>query len=397
LLFYSSYSIWDNFFFNTYFLTSLKSSNLNTKMTALADEIRELSGTTTAKGVDEMTTDIDAANTEIAEQTDLLAQIATALEGKASGSGGVTLPELDNPASAADILSGKEAIDGTGNKITGTIATKTSSNLTASGATVTVPAGYYASQSTKSVATATQATPSVSIDSNGKITASATQTAGYVSAGTKTGTKQMTTQAAKTVTPSTSSQTAVEKNVYTTGVVTVAAIPSSYIIPSGTKTITANGTYDIKNYASATINVASTGEDITDETNAYTTKLASLETAISALETELEGKASGGSGGDEGTINVCTISMSQYGGVGLNTWFTVIDDTGSITTKNMVMEGMRIGMVECLNIVCGSLFVVEDNWSESVIEGTAECIFASENYSIFKAPTVAGEAGSISV
>ena len=103
------------------------------------------------------------------------------------------LDELTNPATAADALQGKEFLDADGKKVTGTIETKTSSNLTASGATVSVPAGYYASAASKSVATATQATPSVSIDSAGKVTASATQTAGYVSAGTKTGTKQLTT------------------------------------------------------------------------------------------------------------------------------------------------------------------------------------------------------------
>lgn len=131
-------------------------------------------------------------------------------------------------ASATDILSGKTAyVDG--KKVTGTIPTKTASNLTASGATVTVPAGYYASQATKSVETATQAAPTISIDNAGKITAAATQTAGYVSAGTKTGTKQLTTQAAKTVTPSTSEQTAVASGVYTTGAVKVAAIPSKYV------------------------------------------------------------------------------------------------------------------------------------------------------------------------
>jgi hypothetical protein len=58
------------------------------------------------------------------------------------------LPEFvdttDATASASDILNGKTAyVDG--EKITGNIATKTSSDLTASGATVTVPAGYYAS------------------------------------------------------------------------------------------------------------------------------------------------------------------------------------------------------------------------------------------------------------
>lgn len=112
------------------------------------------------------------------------------------------------------------------------IANRTVSDLTASGATVTVPAGNYKTQATKPVATAIQATPSISINSSGLITATATQTAGYVSAGTESGTKQLTTQAAKTVTPTKSSQTAVASGVYTTGAVTVGAIPSDYITTS---------------------------------------------------------------------------------------------------------------------------------------------------------------------
>lgn len=109
------------------------------------------------------------------------------------------------------------------------VARRTSSNLTASGATVTAPAGYYASSASKSVATATQATPGIEVSSAGLITASATQTAGYVSAGTKSATHQLTTQAAKTITPTKSSQTAVSSGRYTTGAVTVAAIPAEYI------------------------------------------------------------------------------------------------------------------------------------------------------------------------
>lgn len=75
--------------------------------------------------------------------------------------------------------------------------------------------------------------PSISIDANGKITATAAVDAGYVDGTDKTGTKTMTTQAAKTVTPTKSSQTAVAKNVYTTGVVTVGAIPDKYQDVSG--------------------------------------------------------------------------------------------------------------------------------------------------------------------
>lgn len=141
-----------------------------------------------------------------------------------------------------------------------------------------------------------QAVPIVSVGSGGKVTARATQTAGYVVSGTKTGEFQMTTQSAKTVTPSTSEQTAVASGVYTTGAVKVGAIPSSYVQPSGTKTITENGTHDVTNYASAEVEVA--GEDVTAETNAYTTELAELTTAVTALEEELAGKAAGGGGSD---------------------------------------------------------------------------------------------------
>ena len=88
---------------------------------------------------------------------------------------------------------------------------------------------------TGTMPTATQATPTISVSSGGLITASSTQSAGYVEAGTKSATKQLTVQAAKTITPSTSSQTAVASGVYTTGAITVAAIPSSYVEPAAIK------------------------------------------------------------------------------------------------------------------------------------------------------------------
>lgn len=135
------------------------------------------------------------------------------------------LPTLTNPGSASDLLSGKQLIGADGNVVTGNIATKTASNLSASGATVTVPSGYYASQATKSVSTATQATPSISINSSGLITATATQAAGYVPYGTKSATKQLAFQSAKTITPTTTSQIAVSSGYYTGGnIIVVRAI-----------------------------------------------------------------------------------------------------------------------------------------------------------------------------
>jgi hypothetical protein len=64
-------------------------------------------------------------------------------------------------AAAGDILSGKKAwVDGA--EITGTIAAKTSADLTVSGKTVTVPAGHYASGGSKAVADGS-ATPNATV------------------------------------------------------------------------------------------------------------------------------------------------------------------------------------------------------------------------------------------
>lgn len=53
--------------------------SVNSKMTALADEIRELSGTSEALGLDAMANHISETNTEVATQADLIAQIQVAV------------------------------------------------------------------------------------------------------------------------------------------------------------------------------------------------------------------------------------------------------------------------------------------------------------------------------
>ena len=123
------------------------------------------------------------------------------------------------------------------------ITRRSSSDLSASGATVTVPSGYYENQATQSVtsgsattpATSITANPSISINSSGLITASVsgsqsvtpTVSAGYVSSGTAgtvsvsgSATEQLTTQGATTITPTTAAQT-VSANTYLTGQLTV--------------------------------------------------------------------------------------------------------------------------------------------------------------------------------
>lgn len=181
--------------------------------------------------VQEQITRISGAKTSIAEAIaakGVSVPSGTKIDGMATLIGEIStgVDTSDATAAAGDMRSGKTAYVN-GEKVTGNVPVKSSSDLTVSGAKVTAPAGIYDSAVSKSVETATQATPSISVDDDGKITASAEQEAGYVAAGTKSATKQLTTQGAKTITPSTSEQTAVAAGVYTTGAIKVAALAAA--------------------------------------------------------------------------------------------------------------------------------------------------------------------------
>lgn len=102
------------------------------------------------------------------------------------------LPTLEHPGTAIDLRSGKSLIAPDGSVVTGTVPE------------------------------VEQATPSISVSSGGLITATAAQVGGIVADGTMSATQQLTTQGAKTVTPGTSTQTAVASGRYTTGAVQVA-------------------------------------------------------------------------------------------------------------------------------------------------------------------------------
>ena len=135
------------------------------------------------------------------------------------------------------MLSGNTAY-ANGTKYTGTIASKTGSDITASGDTVTVPAGYYSSQQTKAVASGSATAPatisgssaSVSTGTNTltlskTISVTPTVSAGYVASGTAGNssvslTASVTTKAAATITPTTSNQE-IAAGTYLTGKQTI--------------------------------------------------------------------------------------------------------------------------------------------------------------------------------
>ena len=133
------------------------------------------------------------------------------------------------------------------------VARRSSTDLSASGDTVSVPSGYYANNASKAVQSGSVVIDDVELDeSDLAMTASvnasgvvtyraafqgyldATISSGYVSSYTAggleiaaTNTYQLATQSAQTITPTKSVQT-IAKDRYLTGVQTIAAIPSAY-------------------------------------------------------------------------------------------------------------------------------------------------------------------------
>ena len=201
----------------------------------------------------------------------------------------------DTTATAGDVLSGKYFYTSAGTKTQGSIASKSSSNLTVSGATVTAPAGYYSSAASKSVAsgsattpaTTITANPSITVNSSGLITAttSATQSvtptvgAGYVSSGTAgtitvsgSNTSQLTAQAAQTITPTTTDQT-IASGKYLTGAQTIKGDANLVAanIAEGVTIFGVQGTYEGESYPSADGVSFGTVPLITFTINIYTT------------------------------------------------------------------------------------------------------------------------------
>lgn len=142
------------------------------------------------------------------------------------------------------------------------ITQRTSSDLSASGATVSVPSGYYASNASKVVSSGS-ATPAASISGSSATVSTGTNTltlsktvsntpqvlAGYISSGTAGNssvslTASVTTKGATTITPSTSDQT-IASGTYLTGTQTISGDANLVAgnIKSGTTIFGVTGTY----------------------------------------------------------------------------------------------------------------------------------------------------------
>lgn len=233
--------------------------------------------------------------------------LVSLLGGSKNISGDLSLQDKQvTPTESTQVITHDSGFDGLGNVtvnpigsdyVGSSISRRSSTDLTASGSTVTVPSGYYASQSSKSVATGTAGTPSASKGSVSNhsisITPEVTNVTGYITGGKKTGTPV---------------------TVYASDLV------------SGSETKTQNGTYDVTNLSELVVNVSGGDYNVESTTNADGTQ--------NIIITDAEG---GGSGGDVWVAGIGRnpVLVKSY----VNEWTledTTFDPSNDYTTASLI-------------------------------------------------------------
>ena len=231
------------------------------------------------------------------------------------------------------------------------ITQRSSSDLTASGATVTVPAGYYSSQASKAVtsgsatapatisgtsATVSTGTNTLTLSKTVSVTPSVT--AGYVSAGTAGNssvslTASVTTQGAQTIYPSTTDQT-ISSGRYLTGTQTIKGVSQTNLtadnIKSGTTVTISNGSTNIWSVL-GTYTGSGGGSGLT---LLKTTSLGSLQTSSTAASDT--GKSMTVTGYNDYDVLIVDVSVDTptNGRHTSTVSFVLLTGTSDVETKN---------------------------------------------------------------
>lgn len=239
---------------------------------------------------------------------------------------GVTQMDVTQKTVTANtMLNGVTSLKNDGTDITGNIPSKTSSDLTVSGATVTAPAGNYASSASASVASGTAGTPTATKGTVSNhaisVTPSVTNTTGYITGGTKTG--------------------------------TAVSVSASELV-SGTKSITSSGTTDVTNYASASVAAGSATTPATTVTANPSISVSSggLITATASATKSVTPTVSAGfvSSGTAGTITVSGSNTSQLSTQAAQTIYPSTTDqtitSGKYLTGAQTIKAVKITVLE---------------------------------------------------
>lgn len=171
----------------------------------------------------------------------------------------------------------------------------TSSSLLTEGATVIAPSGYYENSATKTVQMGTTGTPTASkgavSNHSVSVTPSVTNQVGYIYSETKTG--------------------------------TAVSVSASELV-SGTKSISANGTEDVTNYASVSVSVpnsySASDEGKVVDNGALVAQTSDTVTANDTYDTTL--------------INSLTVNVSGGGGISVDDIAQNIAPSGVVTLSN---------------------------------------------------------------
>lgn len=253
-------------------------------------------------------TELDRIIDEVLTQSDLLDQALTALQGKVAGTDPVLQEKTVTPSTSVQSITPDAGYDGLSKVNVGAIpddyiVPSGTVNITENGehdvreaeaVNVNVPApepvmqektvtpstsvqsvtpdsGYdgLSKVTVEAMPTATQATPFISVDEEGLISASwAILSAGYVSAGAQKATQQLTTQAAQTITPGTTNKT-INGGQFLTGIQTIKGDANLVAenIKSGVSIFGVAGSYEgsgevssVKENATVTLDI---GSDVT--------------------------------------------------------------------------------------------------------------------------------------
>ena len=286
---------------------------------------------------------------------------------------GITQMDVtQDTVASGNLLSGATATGADGQTVTGGIATKTSSDLTVSGATVTAPAGYYSSAASKTIP---NADVSVSYGNTGFITESNVrkwklEVNGYAESGGWVNNGEIDSDIFKcnavasgtTITPSTSSQTVGGYQYMMEGAVTVSAMPSGTAgTPTATKGTVSNHSVTVTPSVTNSAGYISGGTKTGTGVSVSASELVSGNLAITENGTNIDvtnyatvsvAVEGGGSGVQTDNVGVSvetpSSSITFTGLKGEPTSFIIIPDSNSLSTASppnviaLVFDGTTI-------------------------------------------------------